>query len=119
MVVNLDFFEKYKEYLSEINYNEKKFSLNEFKNIINIEIGFKKLGYKLIHEVFLTKNNKIIVVYTNNKEEYFMNSYELVNNFNIKYNLKLFRKPIDDIIENFIKWKHDIEINKRIIQNEK
>jgi len=118
MVVNLDFFEKYKEYLSEINYNEKKFSLNEFKNIINIEIGLKKLGYKLIHEVFLTKNNKIIVIYTNNKEEYFMNSYELVHNFNIKYNLRLFKKPIDDIISNLVKWNKTVFNNEKDFKNE-
>lgn len=112
--IKIEFFDKYRKYINEENYLENEIDIFELKNIINFEIGIKKLGYILIKDIFYTKNNKITVIYRNGIKENFLDDSSLILNFNIKYNLKIFKREIDHIIENIKAWQLKVKNLKEI-----
>jgi len=64
------------------------------ENLINIinDKTLRLLKKKVIKNIINTQNKKILILYYNQSRENYSSLEEVIKHFNIKYNLKLFKK---------------------------
>lgn len=89
------FFIDNKRHISDKNFKKFTFNAEELTNIVNLEIGLKKLNKKIIESILTTPNHKWRVVYSAGNVENFSTFEEIVHCFNVKYRLKIFKNAFE------------------------